>query len=173
MPFRCEGAVHAWDETETALRPRAASHPACGYAELDVEGRGNGPGVRMPLTFTAFCSSRHDIYARYAAVRTGSADDGARLARTALDHLAMVWPQALQGPSPAALAWHLLTACARHVDSRPGGCALYDTLPAAQADALVLRYRLGLAIQQSADVMGISVPDMTTRVRFALRAITQ
>ncbi|MBB4161655.1 hypothetical protein [Streptomyces cinereoruber] len=68
-----------------------------------------------------------------------------------LGDLAMTWTEVLQSPSPSALAWRLLSV-------RTGRDAVtagpHRVLPAAQADAVLLRYRLGLPAEQAAEVMG-------------------
>ena len=128
------------------------------------------PPMRRPVAFTAFCDSRRRVYAHYAAIRTGSRETGERVTATAFGALALTWPEVLHSPSPAAAAWKLLERCTRCAVPAANCCALYDVLPAAQADVLLLRYRLGLAAQQAADVLGISVADLTMRVRTAIRA---
>lgn len=152
---------------ELAEEPETEPRPARPEPRLVTQ---PAPPMRMPVAFAAFCESRRLVYAHYAAVRTGSAEAGERVTATAFGALALVWPEVLHSPSPAAAAWTLLDRCARRAGTPAGGCALYDVLPPAQADVLVLRYRLGLAAHQTADLLGITVADVTTRVRTALRA---
>lgn len=149
------------DEPDPDLRPAQQEPPLVTLP---------APPMRMPVAFAAFCDSRRRVYAHYAAIRTGSVETGECVAATAFGALALVWPEVLHSPSPAAAAWKLLERCTRRAVPPASGCALYDVLPAAQADVLLLRYRLGLAAHQTADLLGISVADLTMRVRTALRA---
>ncbi|MGW0710528.1 hypothetical protein ACWD4G_32000 [Streptomyces sp. NPDC002643] len=123
--------------------------------------------IGMPAAFTAFCQVHLDIYTRYAALRVGDDGHGRILARAALGDLAMVWAEALQSPSPSALAWRLLTA--RITRAAADDRALYRVLPLAQADAVLLRYRLGLPEEKAAAVMGWQPGEFTTLLKSAVR----
>lgn len=145
-------------------RPRSsfevAVTPASHHGSPEVE-------IGMPAAFTAFCQGHLDIYTRYAALRLGDDRQARVLAQAALGDLAMMWAEALQSPSPSALAWRLLAA-------RIGGAAaedraLYRVLPAVQADAVLLRYRLGLPDEKAAEVMGWQPGEFTCLLKTAVR----
>lgn len=129
----------------------------------------SGPGVEigMPAPFAAFCARYLDVYIRYAVVRVGDEGRARWLVQAALGDLAMVWAEALQSPSPTALAWRLLAARAG-VAADDGG-QLYRVLSAPQADAVLLRYRLGLSPAQAAEVMGWAEGEFACLLRGAVR----
>ncbi|PJE97228.1 hypothetical protein CUT44_13750 [Streptomyces carminius] len=126
----------------------------------------------MPAAYAAFCAPRRDVYTRYVAVRLGCRQLGEELAQAALGDLAMVWSEALQSASPAALAWNLLRSRIAARSSCSRGKGLHRVLPADQADALTLRYRVGVPLGQAADLLGISDREMAALVRTALRGLT-
>ncbi|WEH12214.1 hypothetical protein [Streptomyces sp. VNUA24] len=123
--------------------------------------------IAMPAAFTAFCQSHLDIYTRYATLRLGDDRQARALAQAALGDLAMMWPEALQSPSPSALAWRLLAA--RIGRAAADNRALYRVLPAVQADAVLLRYRLGLPDDKAAEVMGWQPGEFTCLLKTAVR----
>ncbi|MFJ9848145.1 hypothetical protein [Streptomyces sp. NPDC101150] len=123
----------------------------------------------MPLSYTAFCTLRRDIYIRYASARVGCRGVGQELAQAALRDLGTVWLQALQSASPAAVSWRLLArrtavGARSQRDSGP-----HHILPGQQADAVILRYRLGLSMHQAGDLMGINDREMAGVLRSAMR----
>ncbi|MFF4509264.1 hypothetical protein [Streptomyces sp. NPDC001401] len=122
----------------------------------------------MPAAFAAFCQRHLDIYIRYALLRVGDDRQARVLAQAALGDLAMAWAEALQSPSPAALAWRLLAA--RISGVAPDDLQLYRVLPALQADAVLLRYRLGLPAAEAAEVMGWQPGEFTCLLKAAVRS---
>src|SRR5262245_55438070 len=106
----------------------------------------------MPLPYEAFCRDRWSVYCQYATACVGSARLGASLADDALCDLAEVWAEALSSASPRALAWGLLTNRTRTWHASAAR-RLHELLQQGEANALFLRYRLGLLPQRAADVM--------------------
>lgn len=127
--------------------------------------------IRLPVSYAAFCIPRREVYTRYAAARVGCPRVGEELAQAALGDLAMMWAEALQSASPAALSWSLLRSRIAARAPRDRGSGLHRVLPGDQADAVVLRYRVGLPLRQAADLMGINDSEMTAILRTALRRL--
>ncbi|MFI8515592.1 hypothetical protein ACIGHB_31140 [Streptomyces sp. NPDC085460] len=125
--------------------------------------------IGLPAAFAAFCMRHMDTYTRYAIVRTGDPHTANALVGAVLGDLAMTWMEVLQSPSPSALAWRLLSSRAGR-DSASAGP--YRVLPATQADAVLLHYRLGLPVEQAAEVMGRKAAEFTWLLKQALRAGT-
>ncbi|MGW5677908.1 hypothetical protein ACWEV4_22940 [Streptomyces sp. NPDC003860] len=126
--------------------------------------------VSMPPSYTVFCLDRTTVYQRYAEIRVGCSRLGAQLVRETFGDLAMLWVEALQSPSPAAMSWALLAARITAHGHRPRDC-VHDLLPRAQADALVLRYKVGLTAAHAATVMGIATSEITVLQMAAVRAM--
>ncbi|WP_371773551.1 sigma factor-like helix-turn-helix DNA-binding protein [Streptomyces sp. NBC_01438] len=126
--------------------------------------------VRIPADLAAFCSRRCPLYTRYSSLRTSNWAAGTEIAAAALGDLALLWQEALESPSPAALSWHLLSR--RVARSARGQAAdrLHKSLSARQADVVLLRYRLGLTARDAADIMGIAPADVLVASRAALRS---
>ncbi|MEU6406226.1 hypothetical protein [Streptomyces sp. NPDC046985] len=107
------------------------------------------------VAYAVFCCEQWPIYSRFAAVVTGNVSFGRDLARSVLEELGARWPAALRSASPAGYAWVLLTdALTPH--RTDGVRTLYETVRAAEADALVLRHRLGCSAAVGGRVMGLS-----------------
>lgn len=120
------------------------------------------------MTYAAFCHDHWPVYRRYASAVTGSAATGESLARAALHELGIQWPTALRSAVPSALAWALLcatTASHRTVTLR----TLQRSLHPREADALILRYRLGLTTRQAGHAMGMAPAAFDLLRRNALR----
>ncbi|MFI9051543.1 hypothetical protein [Streptomyces sp. NPDC053427] len=153
--------------------PTLAAPPVSGLATPSRLAASRAPDARpladMPLSYTAFCTLRRDVYIRYASARAGCRRVGQELVQAALRDLATVWLQALQSASPAAVSWGLLAHRTAAGTRDQGGGGLHRILPRRQADALVLRYRLGLSMDQAADLMGIGDREMAGVLRSAMR----
>ncbi|MEV7203494.1 hypothetical protein [Streptomyces griseoluteus] len=109
--------------------------------------------ISMPTSFTAFCASRFETYVRYATLRLRDKDLARQTAQEAFGDLAMVWAEALESSSPSALAWRLLAARTNRAAGNHDP-VLYRVLPREQADAVLLKYCLGLPAAQAAEVLG-------------------
>jgi DNA-directed RNA polymerase specialized sigma24 family protein len=112
----------------------------------------------MPLLYDAFCRDRWRVYSRYATAYVGSARIGSELAHDSLRDLAFGWADALRSPSPAAVAWDLLTARTRTRPTEAVRC-LHSLVHHSEAQALLLRYKLGLSAAEAADVMGLGMSE--------------
>ncbi|MFD8984638.1 hypothetical protein [Streptomyces sp. NPDC059564] len=122
------------------------------------------------VSYEAFCVKYRPLYTRYAAARLENTGHGARLAESALAGLAQGWSEALTCASPAARVWEMFTAL---VEATAGRRAQPVTsLPCPQADAVILRHRLGLAPEVAAEMMGISASAFRALHRAALRALS-
>lgn len=125
--------------------------------------------IGMPPAFAAFCLSHLEIYNRYVALRVGDEAKARMLVGAVFGDLAMNWAEALESPSPSALAWRLLAARTNRV--AVSRCLeLYRVLSSSQADAVLLRYRLGLPEAKAADVMGRQPEDFGCLLRSAVRS---
>ncbi|MFH0246208.1 hypothetical protein ACGRHY_28170 [Streptomyces sp. HK10] len=122
------------------------------HPELAVPLGGGTPS--LPVSYAAFCHDRWPVYRRFGAVAAGSLQRGGELAVVALCGLAAHWHTALGSSSPAALAWNLLS-----VETAPWQTdsvrRLHRLLDRLEADALVLRYKLGLSNEQAGRAMGL------------------
>lgn len=123
--------------------------------------------IRMPVSFTAFCDRRRETYVRYATARVGCLRTGEEMTQAAFGDLAMRWPEALRSASPAAVSWDLFTDRITARGRERG--ELHRVLPDLQADALVLRYRVGLPLGQAADLMGLTDTELAGALRAAMR----
>ncbi|MYR93799.1 hypothetical protein GTY67_33415 [Streptomyces sp. SID8374] len=129
--------------------------------------------LRMPAAFMAFCTRRMTAYTRFATVCTGCRDTGTELAQEALGDLAAVWEKALRSPSPAAVSWDLLSVRgSARARSRPGG-SVYRLMPRLHGDAVVLRYRLGLTLPETAELMGVGRLELNGMLRYATRRVLE
>ncbi|QKV90438.1 sigma-70 region 4 domain-containing protein [Streptomyces sp. NA02950] len=94
----------------------------------------------------------------------------------AFDSLGCRWPEALSSACPAAFSWRLLGRCVSEADRAEGAAdeslgGLYGVLPAEQADAVLLHYRLGMTLTAGADLMGISSSVMAAHLLMAERSL--
>ncbi|MGW7412608.1 hypothetical protein [Streptomyces sp. NPDC054863] len=135
------------------------------------------PGRRDALGFLAFVQLHRARYLRYARVRL--LDEVA--CRVAVDVtltlLADRWPEVLETSCPTAEAWGEL----RHQTARVGRDtghrnealeSLYEWLPNAAADAVVLRCQLGMPEREAADLMGVEPPTVAVGMLAASRKLS-
>ncbi|MGI5484926.1 hypothetical protein [Streptomyces lavendofoliae] len=156
--------------SHTAVPARAQDriHPSLAGGGCDASATVLAEAERT--SYEAFCSRQQAVYLRYAAVRLGDPAEAQEVVEAVLHGLAAAWPLALRDPSPAATAWDRFT---RVVSVRVGGCqSLHGALPPAQADALMLRYRVGLSPGRAAEVTGRLEEEFTALLHSALRQIT-
>ncbi len=116
-----------------------------------------------------FCCTHRPVYLQYSRVRLKN-EHASRLAvACALGDLALKWTAALSSPSLPAVAWEILTArvdaSVRHWDP------LRSLLPDQQADAVILRHRLGLRVRDVAQIMGVPQPVITGQLHWARSAL--
>ncbi|MGX4694395.1 hypothetical protein [Streptomyces sp. JNUCC 63] len=136
----------------------------------DRDPSGTAPRLsgRVPVSYSAFCCDHWTVYRNFGAAAVGSALTGTAIARAALHDLGEQWDTALRSPSPAAHAWDLFSrrVCERRVES-----GLHHLLDRAEADALVLRYKLGLSSLEAGHAMGLAPADFEMLRHRALRAL--
>ncbi|MBO3676886.1 hypothetical protein [Streptomyces sp. NEAU-YJ-81] len=123
---------------------------------------------RFPVSYAVFCCDRWMVYRRFGTAVAGSIHSGTGIAQAALRDLGEQWERALRSSSPAAHAWGLLSrrASERRTASLRG---LHHLLGRDEADALVLRYKLGLSPGQAGYAMGLSEADFELLRHRALR----
>ncbi|MFH9674924.1 hypothetical protein ACH4L5_22020 [Streptomyces sp. NPDC017405] len=128
--------------------------------------------VSAPLAFTAFCHDHWPVYWQFSSTAAGSPHRGGELARAALQEVAARWLAVLGSPSPSAAAWDLLSQkCAAR---RTGPAArLHRMLHRLEADALVLRHKMGLTRCQAAHAMGLAEADFELLHSRAVLSIEQ
>jgi hypothetical protein len=124
--------------------------------------------LRLPVSYTAFCRDHWQVYCRFGAATAGSARTGSSIACAALRDLGEQWDTALRSPSLSAHAWDLLSsrAAERRTESL---CGLHRLLDRDAADALVLRYKLGLSAREAGHAMGLPEADFELLRSRALR----
>ncbi|MFD6624295.1 hypothetical protein GR131_27740 [Streptomyces sp. GF20] len=110
---------------------------------------------RLPLAFTAFTARVAADYMAFATVRTGCPQDGEGVVQEALGDLVVRWEQALSSPSPAAVAWDLLSRRVNSCIPPAASSSAYRVLPRLHADVMVLRYRLGIRLTGVAELLGV------------------
>ncbi|MCP9211470.1 hypothetical protein [Streptomyces cucumeris] len=128
----------------------------------------------MLLGYCAFRQMHRDSYLRYARVRVG--DRGTAVVGDVFDSLGCRWPEVLRSACPAAFSWRLLSRCVSEADRATGAAdegleGLYGALPAEQADAVLLHYRLGMTLTAGADLMGIGSSVMAAHLLMAERSL--
>ncbi|MET8681774.1 hypothetical protein ABZW18_30380 [Streptomyces sp. NPDC004647] len=113
---------------------------------------------------------------RYAEARLGDGRAGAGAVTAAFRDLCVIWGDVLRSSCPAAVGWRVLgQAVAVGWSSAAGPAgeadALHRVLPDQQADAVLLHYRLGMALEESADLMGMDVAALGVQLRVAERLL--
>ncbi|MEV7787629.1 hypothetical protein AB0O72_19895 [Streptomyces sp. NPDC088106] len=141
------------------------------------DGPRSGIEVVLPLEYTAFCLLHQEGYLRYARERVRDDWMSRQIVEVALGNLATIWPTVISSPRPAAVAWRLLDALIssalrdRRARAAQSVDAVYQLLPPAQADAVILCCRLRLSEVQAADLMGVEAPTVASQLRMAQRAL--
>ncbi|MFJ4688846.1 hypothetical protein [Streptomyces sp. NPDC088789] len=111
-----------------------------------------------PLAYAAFCHEHWTVYWRFGSAVAGSPRRGHELARAALREVAAHWMAILGSASCDAAAWDLLSRTCAARRTEPVG-RLHRVLGRREADALVLRHKVGLTARQASRVMGLSEAD--------------
>ncbi|MFD5907002.1 sigma factor-like helix-turn-helix DNA-binding protein [Streptomyces microflavus] len=112
--------------------------------------------------------SRYIQYARARSLAPGAAR---AVVDSVLRALVDDWPRIIMSDRPASEAWRILTmrvAAARNSppfrDDR-GTDAVHRALEGQEADVFLLRYRMSLSLEETADLMGLEVPAVTVALR--------
>ncbi|MFF7656432.1 hypothetical protein ACFZCY_42555 [Streptomyces sp. NPDC007983] len=153
---------------------RSSPPGLCAETELDDRhfAAWTGPSAtqRLPASYTVFCCDHWTVYRRFGTAAAGSTHGGMGIARAALHDLGKQWERALRSSSPAAHAWDLLSR--RASKHRTASLQeLHHLLGRDEADALVLRYKLGLSPLQAGYAMGLSEADFELLRHRALREL--
>ncbi|MEW2400271.1 sigma factor-like helix-turn-helix DNA-binding protein [Streptomyces sp. NPDC046862] len=133
--------------------------------------------LTLPVEYTAFCLLHRERYLRYTRERVQDAWASQKVVEAALGNLATIWPTVISSSRPAAIAWRLLDALIASALRGQGANknqqldAVHQTLPRAQADAVILRCRLQLSEAQAAELMGVEKPVVASHLRMAQRAL--
>lgn len=121
--------------------------------------------------YTAFRALYRERYLRYAFARLGPDREVGALVQDVFEELAGRWPEALRSPSPAALAWDLLTSRLGAASGDATAGVLRARLPDGTADAVVLCRMCGMGVEEAADVMGVDASSVTSRLGMAQRTL--
>jgi hypothetical protein len=116
----------------------------------------DGIDVSLPLAFGAFCVLHGAHYRAYARYRLRDDAAAEQAVRRALGELLVAWPAALTS-RPATVGWRILRrrmAVALRGRADTAADTVHRLVPAAAADAAVLRHGLGLSVAGVADLMG-------------------
>ncbi|MGW9047335.1 sigma factor-like helix-turn-helix DNA-binding protein [Streptomyces lydicus] len=117
-----------------------------------------------------FTASHRPSYLRYAKVRLKSEGTSRLAVEGALCDLAAKRTAALSSASLPAVAWKtLVTRVGGGSEQAPD--TLRRLLSDQQADAVILRHRLGLGIRDIAQIMGVSQPVIISQLRRARNAL--
>lgn len=118
-----------------------------------------------------FCRVYWPVYWRYGAACAASVDVGVAIAAAVFRDLGDRWPAVLSSPCAVAMAWELLV---ERASSRRSASVdrLYRLLERREADALLLRHKLGLSVLQGGEVMGLDGTEFAWLSRRALRKMT-
>ncbi|WP_052286679.1 sigma-70 region 4 domain-containing protein [Streptomyces sp. 769] len=125
------------------------------------------------LAYTAFRQLHHDIYLRYASVRTEDWNRANQCVDAVFEELSTGWPAALRSNCPAARAWFLLRQeAAVRARCRPGQTwRIHCLLEESQADVVLLHIRLGLPVAEVAALMGVDDCAVRALLRAAERSL--
>ncbi|MEV0375893.1 sigma factor-like helix-turn-helix DNA-binding protein [Streptomyces sp. NPDC050636] len=89
--------------------------------------------------------------------------------------LSAIWADVLRSSCPSAVSWRVLSHAVSAVRSASADAvdvdALHDVLPVRQADAVLLRYRLGMPLVEVADLMGVDESALAVLLREAERTL--
>lgn len=135
-------------------------------------------GALLVLGFRAFCLRNESRYVQYARARSLEPGRARAVVESVLQALVEQWPRIISSDRPASEAWKVLVphvaAAARDAEqarSGRGRDTMHKALPEKQADVVVLRYRMSLSAAETADLMGLEVPDVTVSLKNGISAL--
>lgn len=138
----------------------------------------------VALGFSAFAERNQPRYACYAKARLAADPRASAVVRATLAFARQHWIWLLSQPSPAGDVWEELRYQVRRqteevpssdmrtrYDGLPESevSALYDGLPETSADSALLCCRLGLAVGEAAELMGLEPPAVAAGLVVARR----
>ncbi|WP_328786164.1 sigma factor-like helix-turn-helix DNA-binding protein [Streptomyces sp. NBC_00273] len=135
--------------------------------------------VTLPADYTAFCVRNQQAYITYARARSQDAQLARRIVESVLSALVVIWPTVIASDRPASVAWRMLstqvaaaTRQARRQRKDRVRDTMHSTLPAEQADVLLLRYRLNLSWAQTAELMGLEESEVAFQLARGISRLT-
>ncbi|MEU1690023.1 hypothetical protein ABZ590_00120 [Streptomyces hirsutus] len=143
-------------------------------------GRGLARGAEGPLLlgYKAFCLRNESRYIQYARARSLEPGRARAVVESVLQMLVMQWPQIISSDRPAFEAWEMLvcrvaaaTWETRRACNGRGRDTVHQALPGQEADVVLLRYRLSLSPAETADLMGLEVPEVTVSLKKGISAL--
>ncbi|MBD0670467.1 sigma factor-like helix-turn-helix DNA-binding protein [Streptomyces sp. CBMA156] len=125
--------------------------------------------------FEGFVQLYGSPYGRYARARLDGAGPAAEAVAWTFGHVEAEWDAVLCCPEPTAVCWSFLrdAVSRRTAPGRRTGDRLHTMLPAAAADAVLLRYRLGFDPSEAARLMGVTEGVVEVELRAALRMLAR
>ncbi|MFF2657670.1 sigma factor-like helix-turn-helix DNA-binding protein [Kitasatospora sp. NPDC058032] len=151
------------------------SHPWTGTAGRSREPGTHTPSLRPRCDFEAFVQLYGPQYWRYARTRLDDDGLGTEAVAWTFGHIEARWDCVLGLSQPMTVCWSLLrdTVSSRSAQGRQDGDWLHSVLPETAADAVLLRYRLGVDLPDAARLMGIGVGTVGVELRVALRMLAR
>lgn len=154
--------------------PRS-SVPSCGTSFHSSVRPRTAPAA-TDLGLAAFTERNRPRYTRYARARLARAADVDGAVWTTLAYAREDWDWLLGQPSLAADVWEELRYQVRCLsDAGPARDAdvntLYQGLPETSADSVLLCHRLGLPVDEAAELMGLETPAVQAGIAVACRAL--
>jgi len=126
----------------------------------------------MSLEYEAFTQLHRTRYLRYTQARNSNPAAAAMVVEEAFADLAAIWGDVLRSPSPAAIAWSVLRQTVERQSPPPSEATVFHILPPDYADAVVLHHGLGLPLEEAADLMGIDISSLLTRLAASGRLLS-
>jgi hypothetical protein len=139
----------------------------------------NFPPGRPSPEYMAFCQLHRRRYLDYVSARVSDPQLCRTVVDTALNTIFSIWPAVISSSRPEATAWEILRALVSTSLHGAGSRAVaenddvYESLPSAEADIVILRCKLDLDTGQTADLMGVEQPTVTSRLRMAQRVLPE
>ncbi|WP_330177070.1 hypothetical protein OG875_28350 [Streptomyces sp. NBC_01498] len=132
---------------------------------------------RSRLGLSAFVQLHRPDYLRYARARLYDESASEAAVEAAVAAFSGRWGDFLRNARPAADAWRQLRGQIRAASGAgtghdPAVERLYEVLPEETADAALLRWRLSLAVESVADLMGTDRPAVTVSLLTARRRLS-
>lgn len=126
------------------------------------------------LGYRAFCLRNENRYIQYALARSLDPGRARAVVDAVLCALVDDWHRIITSDRPAFEAWKILvssvTAEGRQARDR-GRDTVHQALEGPEADVFLLRYRMSLSPAETADLMGLEVPEVTVALRRVMSAV--
>ncbi|MEU3322050.1 hypothetical protein [Streptomyces sp. NPDC006785] len=139
--------------------------------------RGRCPALGLHtsmLGYRAFCLRNENRYIQYARARSLDPGRARAVVESVLRTLVDEWPRIITSDRPAFEAWKILVSSVaaegRQAHGR-GRDVVHQALPGPEADVFLLRYRMSLSPAETADLMGLEVPEVTVALRKGMSVV--